>query len=79
MCDLIPPAALPLLPGLVTVRADRARLCRSWQAYIDEHLIVPLPSGGQLSSAAIVGSDGGVWAQSDSFPDASEEEVRDGH
>jgi profilin len=61
------------------VRADRARWCRSWQAYIDEHLIVPLPSGGQLSSAAIVGSDGGVWAQSESFPDASEEEVRHYH
>ena len=37
---------------------------------------MPLPSGGQLSSAAIVGSDGGVWAQSDTFPEASEQEVR---
>ncbi len=60
----------------MTRYADRARSCRSWQAYIDDHLIVPLPSGGQLSSAAIVGSDGGVWAQSDTFPEASEQEVR---
>jgi len=82
LCDVRPgPAHFPM-PATrfrcteLTRWADRARSCRSWQAYIDDHLIVPLPSGGQLSSAAIVGSDGGVWAQSDTFPEASEQEVR---
>lgn len=49
--------------------------CRSWQAYVDEHLLVPLPNGGELSSAAIVGADGGVWAQSPTFPAISADEV----
>jgi hypothetical protein len=34
-----------------------------------------LPGGGQLSSAAIVGHDGGVWAQSAGFPAISKTEV----
>jgi hypothetical protein len=34
-----------------------------------------LPGGGQLSSAAIVGHDGGVWAQSTGFPAISKTEV----
>lgn len=34
-----------------------------------------LPGGGQLKAAAILGLDGGVWAQSPSFPEVSEEEV----
>ena len=34
-----------------------------------------LPAGGQLSSAAIVGHDGGVWAQSAGFPAVSKSEV----
>ena len=34
-----------------------------------------LPAGGQLSSAAIVGHDGGVWAQSAGFPAISKTEV----
>ena len=49
--------------------------CRSWQAYVDEHLLVPLPNGGMLSSAAIVGADGGVWAQNPTFPAISADEV----
>lgn len=52
------------------------RACRSWQAYVDEHLLVDLPNGGQLSSAAIVGADGGVWAQSPTFPAITADEVR---
>jgi len=48
----------------------------SWQSYVDEHLLCELPHGGQLSSAAIVGQDGGVWAQSDGFPEVSAEQVR---
>ncbi len=34
-----------------------------------------LPGGGQLSSAAIVGQDGGVWAQSVGFPAITKSEV----
>ena len=34
-----------------------------------------LPGGGQLASAAIVGQDGGVWAQSAGFPAVSKGEV----
>ena len=47
----------------------------SWQTYVDDHLLCELPNGGQLTHAAIVGLDGGVWAQSDSFPAISSEEV----
>lgn len=34
-----------------------------------------LPHGGQLTSAAIVGQDGGVWAQSANFPAITPAEV----
>lgn len=34
-----------------------------------------LPGGGQLTHAAILGQDGGVWASSPDFPEPSEEEV----
>lgn len=40
----------------------------SWQTYVDDHLMAPLPSGGTLVHAAIIGHDGGVWAQSPDFP-----------
>eukprot|EP00879_Flechtneria_rotunda_P005080 GHRR01005358.1.p1 GENE.GHRR01005358.1~~GHRR01005358.1.p1 ORF type:complete len:137 (+),score=25.01 GHRR01005358.1:89-499(+) len=61
----------------------------SWDSYID-HLMVDLPHGGKLSSAAIVGQDGGVWAQSAEFPAITPDQVtalmngfasleRDGH
>lgn len=39
----------------------------SWQTYVDEHLMCDI-EGNQLSSAAIIGHDGTVWAQSASFP-----------
>lgn len=48
----------------------------SWQTYVDDHLLVPLPNGGQLSHAAIVGQDGGVWAQDANFPPVTPEEVQ---
>jgi profilin len=35
----------------------------------------PLSGGGSLAHAAICGHDGGVWAQSASFPGVSDEEV----
>ena len=47
----------------------------SWQAYVDDHLLVELPHGGHLESAAIIGQDGGVWAQSSNFPEIATEEV----
>lgn len=48
----------------------------SWQTYVDDHLLVPLPNGGQLSHAAIVGQDGGVWAQDTGFPAITVEETQ---
>ena len=48
----------------------------SWQEYVDDHLMCELPNGGNLKSAAIVGLDGGVWAQSPDFPTLSNDEVR---
>ena len=47
----------------------------SWQSYVDDHLLVELPGGGQLTHAAILGEDGGVWAQSPEFPTVSEAQV----
>ncbi|KAK9796276.1 hypothetical protein WJX73_002351 [Symbiochloris irregularis] len=47
----------------------------SWQTYVDDHLMCELPGGGRLSAAAIVGLDGGVWAQSDNFPALSAAEA----
>ncbi|KAF8073198.1 SUD1 [Scenedesmus sp. PABB004] len=47
----------------------------SWDGYI-EHLMVDLPNtGGKLTSSAIVGQDGGVWAQSEAFPAVTPEQV----
>mmetsp|Transcript_31224 Transcript_31224/g.52451 ORF Transcript_31224/g.52451 Transcript_31224/m.52451 type:complete len:130 (-) Transcript_31224:223-612(-) len=40
----------------------------SWQAYVDDHLMVDLPGGGMLSGAAIFGQDGNPWATSPGFP-----------
>ena len=47
----------------------------SWQSYVDDHLLCELPAGGQLASAAIVGQDGAVWAQSEGFPDITAEQA----
>ena len=51
------------------------RSIMSWQEYVDDHLMCDLPNGGNLKSAAIVGLDGGVWAQSPNFPTLSNDEV----
>lgn len=37
--------------------------------------MVDLPHGGKLSSAAIVGQDGGVWAQSEGFPAITPDQI----
>ncbi|KAJ1258055.1 hypothetical protein BS78_10G044900 [Paspalum vaginatum] len=46
----------------------------SWQAYVDDHLMCDI-EGQHLTSAAIVGHDGSVWAQSESFPAFKTEEI----
>nr|A4KA43.1 RecName: Full=Profilin-6; AltName: Full=Allergen Cor a 2; AltName: Full=Pollen allergen Cor a 2; AltName: Allergen=Cor a 2 [Corylus avellana]ABG81300.1 pollen profilin variant 5 [Corylus avellana] len=46
----------------------------SWQAYVDEHLMCEI-EGHHLASAAILGHDGTVWAQSADFPQFKPEEI----
>ncbi|CAH1425174.1 unnamed protein product [Lactuca virosa] len=46
----------------------------SWQAYVDDHLMCEI-EGNHLSSAAIIGHDGSIWAQSSSFPSVKPEEI----
>ncbi len=46
-----------------------------FQTYVNDHLMADLPSGGKLSSAAIIGHDGGVFAQSPDFPEVSTDEM----
>ncbi|KAJ3686429.1 hypothetical protein LUZ61_015593 [Rhynchospora tenuis] len=46
----------------------------SWQSYIDEQLMIDV-EGNHLTSAAIMGHDGSLWAQSDTFPQYKPEEI----
>ncbi|KAG8088372.1 hypothetical protein GUJ93_ZPchr0010g10696 [Zizania palustris] len=46
----------------------------SWQTYVDDHLMCEI-EGHHLTSAAIVGHDGAVWAQSSAFPQFKPEEM----
>ncbi|VAH79350.1 unnamed protein product [Triticum turgidum subsp. durum] len=46
----------------------------SWQTYVDEHLMCDI-EGHHLASAAILGHDGTVWAQSADFPSVQPEEM----
>ncbi|KAK9742068.1 hypothetical protein RND81_03G146300 [Saponaria officinalis] len=46
----------------------------SWQTYVDDHLMCDV-DGNTLTSAAIVGLDGSVWAQAPTFPQLRTEEV----
>ncbi|CAK9310664.1 unnamed protein product [Citrullus colocynthis] len=46
----------------------------SWQTYVDDHLMCEI-EGNHLTSAAIIGHDGSVWAQSSSFPQFKAEEI----
>ncbi|GMI86080.1 profilin 5 [Hibiscus trionum] len=48
----------------------------SWQTYVDEHLMCELENGNHLTSAAILGLDGTVWAQSSAFPKFKPEEIK---
>ncbi|KMT03224.1 hypothetical protein BVRB_8g197720 [Beta vulgaris subsp. vulgaris] len=48
----------------------------SWQTYVDDHLMCNIEeTGNHLTSAAIVGLDGSVWAQSAAFPEFKKEEM----
>ncbi|CAH9083982.1 unnamed protein product [Cuscuta europaea] len=46
----------------------------SWQTYVDDHLMCVIENN-QLQSAAIIGHNGSVWAQSDKFPQFKLEEI----
>ncbi|KAJ9688286.1 hypothetical protein PVL29_014137 [Vitis rotundifolia] len=46
----------------------------SWQTYVDDHLMCEI-EGNHLTAASIIGHDGTVWAQSDSFPQLKPEEI----
>nr|ABM53030.1 profilin [Caryota mitis] len=46
----------------------------SWQAYVDHHLMCEI-DGQRLAAAAILGHDGSVWAQSETFPQVKPEEI----
>ncbi|EPS66446.1 profilin, partial [Genlisea aurea] len=46
----------------------------SWQSYVDEHLMCEI-DGNHLTSAAIIGHDGLVWAQSSTFPEFTADEI----
>lgn len=48
----------------------------SWQTYVDEHLMCEVEGHHHLTSAAIIGHDGTVWAQSAAFPLVSSLSVR---
>ncbi|KAL7159270.1 hypothetical protein ABFS83_01G016800 [Erythranthe nasuta] len=46
----------------------------SWQSYVDDHLMCEI-DGNHLTSAAILGHDGIVWAQTPNFPQFKAEEI----
>ncbi|KAH7651217.1 Profilin protein [Dioscorea alata] len=46
----------------------------SWQTYVDDHLMCDI-EGQRLTSAAIIGQDGSIWAQSANFPQFKSEEI----
>ncbi|PIN10043.1 Profilin [Handroanthus impetiginosus] len=50
----------------------------SWQTYVDDHLMCDIDGqpGLRLSAAAILGHDGVVWAQSSTFPQLSQAEIK---
>lgn len=48
----------------------------SWQAYVDDHLMCEI-EGNYLTSGAITGHDGTVWAQSANFLKIKPDEIAD--
>lgn len=67
------PSSWYLRPSCRVFETDLPPPCA--QSYVDDHLMCALSHGGQLTSAAIVGMDGGVWAQSAAFPAITKAEV----
>jgi hypothetical protein len=57
---------LDLLPFCLCEQRDPVGKM-SWQSYVDDHLMCEI-EGHHLTSAAILGHDGTVWAQSADFP-----------
>lgn len=47
----------------------------SWQQYVDQYLLVDLPSGGRVSHGAIIGAESGVWASDPGFPPVTQQEA----
>ncbi|KAH9300235.1 hypothetical protein KI387_011818 [Taxus chinensis] len=47
----------------------------SWHDFVEKQLMVELSNGSRLSSAAIVGHDGLLWARTHSFPLVIPEEI----
>ncbi|KAH9608426.1 hypothetical protein KSS87_022483 [Heliosperma pusillum] len=48
----------------------------SWQTYVDDHLMCEIEgTGHHLTAAAILGTDGSVWAQSANFPQLKPQET----
>ncbi|XP_078176957.1 profilin-like [Carex rostrata] len=46
----------------------------SWQTYVDDHLMCDV-DGQHLTSAAIIGHDGSLWAANEGFPQYKPEEI----
>ena len=72
-CCGAPMQAPQLLPQQVPQASEREAM--SWQEYVDDHLLCELPNGGVLTAGAIVGQDGGVWAQNSAFPNIEQSEA----
>ncbi len=53
----------------VSIESRGKEAAMSWQAYVDDHLMCHISGGHTLTAAAIIGQDGQVWAQSESFPE----------
>lgn len=48
----------------------------SWDAYVSDNLMAPLDTeGNTLTSAALVGLDGAIWASSPEFPEITTDEI----
>ncbi|CAN1836839.1 unnamed protein product [Linum perenne] len=76
---LLPPKSLFLYHSFRSAETERGKQKKksakmSWQTYVDEHLMCDI-EGNHLASAAIIGHDGSVWAQSANFPQCKPDEI----
>ncbi|KAM0945720.1 putative profilin [Dioscorea sansibarensis] len=60
-----PPLSVGSRTRFWTKSSERGAM--SWQTYVDDHLMCEI-EGQKLTSCAIIGLDGSIWAQSSSFP-----------